>query len=589
MSNRERSRLICLLLALITVALYWPATGFDFINFDDTDYILNNPAIHQGVTKSALAWAFKTSYASNWHPLTWVSHMVDCGLYGSRAGGHHLTSILLHALNSALLFLVLQAMTRMTWRSAMVAALFAWHPLHVESVAWVSERKDVLSTLFWLLTMVAYVRYRGVRSAAGGIGQKEKSSAAWYWYGAALVFFALALMSKPMAVTLPFVLLLLDDWPLGNAERGARSADSREAAKPNRPASSLWNLLLEKAPFFVLAAFDCVATVWAQRGANSIVSRAALPVSDRIVNSLVNCVLYLGKMLWPADLAVLYPYVTRPMWQGALAGCLLAAISAAVILARRRAPYLGVGWFWFLGTLVPVIGLVQVGIQSIADRYTYVPSIGIFIGAVWGAAHLLDRWNWPVSARAMLAGCVLVPLIICSHVQLGYWQDSVTLFTQTTAVTRDNILAEYDLGEALGRRGDQDQAAVHYLKALAIRPSAVEAGSYNSQTEARYNLGAIYAHEGRWPEAEAQFRAIIREHPDHAQAHFALATVLLAAGRVSDAVAEFRQLTQLRPDDPQAWQQLGDALLKQGNASEATNAFRMSAHLKEPSSQQGGQ
>ncbi|HZQ47531.1 MAG TPA: hypothetical protein VFC07_10995, partial [Verrucomicrobiae bacterium] len=373
MPKIDRTRLICCaVLALITVAVYWPVTRFAFINYDDTDYVIYNAAIQKGVTTAGVEWALKTGYASNWHPLTWISHMVDCGLYGLKPGGHHLTNLLFHTANVVLLFLILGQFTGAMWRSALVAALFAWHPLHVESVAWVSERKDVLSTFFWLLTMAAYGAYAKA-SKVQGPGSKVG-------YCLALLAFALGLLSKPMVVTLPFVLLLLDYWPL------------KRIAELNK--DNLARLVLEKIPFFILAMLECVVTFWAQKSGDAVVKSAALPFSARVANALVSYVRYLWKTIWPENLAAPYPFSHNwTFWTAAGAGLFLVIISAVVLWRIRAQPYLAVGWFWFLGTLVPVIGLVQVGIQSMADRYTYVPLIGIFIMLAWS---IPDRWaKWP--------------------------------------------------------------------------------------------------------------------------------------------------------------------------------------------------
>jgi hypothetical protein len=489
--EKQRAMLICLLLALITLALYWPATHFDFTNYDDPDYIIYNPPIQHGITGAGLVWAIKSSHASNWHPLTWVSHMADCALYGLNPGGHHLTNLLFHTANVVLLFLVLCQWTGAPWRSALVAALFAWHPLHVESVAWVSERKDVLSAFFWLLTLAAYGRYAKGRKV---------------FYCLALFFFALGLLSKPMVVTLPFVLLLLDFWPL------------KRMAAPG--------LFLEKIPFFALAALDCAATLWAQRGANSVVSFGILPFSARIANALVSCVLYLWKMLRPVDLALPYPYShIWTFWPAAGAGSLLLLISAGAILRARRQPYLIVGWLWFLGTLTPVIGLAQVGIQPMADRYSYLPLIGIFIMAAWAIPEAWARWPRPGLVLGAVVAGALGFLLAGAETQLQYWRNSVALFSHTVAVTPNNILAEYNLAEALARQGDEAQAVVHYQRALAIEPNRVEA-HYNSQTQAHYNLGLIFRAHKQWAEAEAQFRACLRDDPSLARAHSNLDAVL---------------------------------------------------------------
>jgi protein O-mannosyl-transferase len=527
--------LLGLLLASVTLALYWPAAHFDFINYDDPEYIVYNPPVQHGLTRAGLVWAFTTSHAGNWHPLAWISHMADCALFGLNPGGHHLTSLIFHTANVVLLFLLLWQWTGAMWRSALVAALFAWHPLHVESVAWVSERKDVLSAFFWLLTLAAYGRYAKGRKA---------------FYCLALFFFALALLSKPMVVTLPFVLLLLDYWPL------------QRRMTPG--------LFLEKIPFLAFAALDCAATLWAQRTAHSVVSLDILPVSSRIANALVSCVLYLWKMLWPVDLALPYSYSHAwTFWPAAGAGLLLLLISAGAILRARRQPWLVVGWLWFLGTLAPVIGLVQVGTQPMADRYSYLPLIGIFIMMAWAFPAACTRSS--LLPATVVAGALLF-LLAGAEVQLQFWRNSVALFSHTVAVTRNNILAEYNLAEALARQGDAAQAVVHYQKALAIQPNRVEA-HYNSQTQAHYNLGLIFRANKQWAEAEAQFRACLRADPDLARAHSNLGVALAALGRGDDALEQFRAAARLEPErgsgQAQLWAALDAAYAEAGRFDEA--------------------
>ncbi len=378
MPQKYRATVICLLLALITLVLYWPATHFDFTNYDDPEYIIYNLPIQHGFTREGLVWTFQANYASNWHPLTWISHLTDCSLYGLNPGGHHLTSLLFHSANAALVFLVLWQLTGSQWRSALVAALFAWHPLHVESVAWVSERKDVLSAFFWLLTMAAYGRY----------ATESKVPDAKYkvYYLLALFCFALGLLSKPMVVTLPFVLLLLDVWPLGRNVKQPLTIQSPvgEVFLKNMEGPSPWKkLILEKVPFLALAALDCLATFKAQLGTHSVLSSGTLSFHERVATTLAAYVLYLWKTIWPVNLAVPYPYGDEwTFWPPVGAGLLLALISAGLILLRRQRPYLLVGWLWFLGTLVPVIGLVQVGIQLMADRYLRAAAGDFYHGGV---------------------------------------------------------------------------------------------------------------------------------------------------------------------------------------------------------------
>ena len=563
MPEKKRATLICLLLGLVTLAVYWPATHFDFTNYDDPDYVIYNLPIQHGFTRAGLIWAFKSSYASNWHPLTWMSHMADCALYGLQPGGHHLTSLLFHAANAVLLFLVLTQLTGAQWRSALVAALFAWHPLHVESVAWISERKDVLSTFFWLLTMAAYGKYAS--------GFKVQGSRFKVYYVLALLCFALGLLSKPMVVTLPFVLLLLDFWPLGrSAECGMRSAELNERVKLD-----FGFLVMEKIPFFALAALDCLATFWAQKATNAVVSAVALPVPERLANALVSYVLYLWKMLWPVDLALPYPYSHEgTFWPAAGAGLLLLLISAGTIWRARQQPHLLVGWLWFLGTLVPVIGLVQVGIQFMADRYSYVPLIGIFIMVAWAIPGAWARWPRPGFVFGAVVAGALLFLLAGAEVQLQYWRNSVTLFSHTVAVTRNNILAEYNLAVALAQSGDDDQAIVHYKNALAITPNRVETG-YNSQPQAHFNLGLIYRTRKQWTEAATQFRACVENDPGLARAHANLGVALVALGRVPEATEEFRTAARVdhgNLDDVKLFLMVDAAYAEAGQLTEAVEA-----------------
>ena len=560
MPEKQRATLICLLLALTTLALYWPAAHFDFTNYDDPDYIIHNLPIQHGINRASLVWAFTTNHASNWHPITWLSHMVDCALYGLNPRGHHVTNLLLHTANVVLLFLVLCQLTGAQWRGALVAALFAWHPLHVESVAWVSERKDVLSAFFWLLTMAAYGRYatgsaRLRRTPTGliWISIESRPTASKLWYCVALFLFAFGLMSKPMLVTLPFVLLLLDYWPL------------QRRVTPG--------LFLEKIPFLVLAALECIATIWAQKEGNSVITFGILPFSARLANALVSCVLYLWKMLWPVDLAVPYPYShVWAFWPAAGAGFFLFLISVGTILQTRRQPYLAVGWFWFLGTLAPVIGLVQAGFQSMADRYTYLPLIGIFIMAAWAIPAGWARWPRPGLVFAAVVAGVLLFLLAGAEVQLQYWRNSVALFSHVVAVTRNNILAEYNLAQALAQQGDYEGAVVHYERALAIPPNPLEA-RYNSKTQVHYNLGLIFRMRKEWAAAEEQFRACVRDDPTLARAHSNLGVALVGLGRIDDAIQEFQTAARLDPTrvgHAQLLITLAGAYAESGHFKEAT-------------------
>jgi tetratricopeptide (TPR) repeat protein len=561
----QRAGLMCLMLGLTTLALYWPATHFEFVDYDDKSYILENPAIRRGVTSAAVEWAFTSFYENNWHPVTWISDMIDCQLYGLKPRGHHLTNLMLHAANTALLFLLLWRMTGAAWRSALVAALFGWHPLHVESVAWVSERKDVLSTFFWLLSALAYVRYVEIKNGEEEEPERRKR---WWHYGAALGFFALGLMSKPMVVTLPFVLLLLDYWPLG------RIAGCR-ARKAER-----WGwLVLEKAPFLALALLGSAATYWVQASTHAVIGTATVPVAARIANVLVSYVRYLGKLAWPVGLAPYYPYPDGWSAAAVAGSCvLLAGISLAVFALMRAQPWLATGWLWFLGMLVPAIGLVQVGTQAMADRYSYLPSVGIFIMVAWGAAAWARRGSAIRLMLSVSAATVLAALAVCTRHQMAYWRDSVALFEHALAVTRDNSVDEGDLAVAFDLKGDKDQAEVHYLRALAARPVRGESAN-NARFAAHYNLGVIYLGEGKFKDAETRFRLTLEEHHDFLILRMRYGDALRAMGRFPEAAEQYRAATGFDPGYAPAWQRLGEALAGAGRGGEALDALREGVQL----------
>ena len=459
---------VCIFLAAIIWVVFGQTLHHEFVNYDDLGYVYDNPAVTHGLTLQGIEWAFTHSVRANWHPLTMLSHMLDCRFYGLNAGGHHLTSLLLHTATAVLLFLVLRRMTGFLWRSAFVAAVFAIHPLRVESVAWVSERKDVLSGLFFMLTVGAYGRY--VEKS------KVQDPRSKVFYGLALVFFALGLMSKPMLVTLPFVLLLLDYWPLGRVSRlhsvPARQAsdkyqvsgpDSHVMHNASRITPQISHLLLEKAPLFGLAVASGVVTLYAQRGAIQSFEQISLPL--RVGNALMSYVIYLGQMFWPSGLAVLYPFAAEDVGVSGvvLSLVLLAGISAGAFVLRRRRYFL-TGWLWYLIMLVPVIGLVQVGAQARADRYTYLPQIGLYLLLTWAAADLCTGWR---HRRAVLGGgatVILVALIFCARVQTSYWRNSESLWAHTLACTSDNFIAQNGLGATLLQKGKLDEAITHYQK-----------------------------------------------------------------------------------------------------------------------------
>jgi len=563
-----RTTLLSLSLFLLVVGTFFPAVHNDFVGFDDPDYVTANLHVQRGWTWETVSWAFRSTAACNWHPLTWLSHMLDVQLFGLQPWGHHLTSILLHAINTVLVFLVFKRMTGGVWRSCLVAALFGVHPLHVESVAWISERKDVLSTFFGLLAIWAYARY--ARKAEGRMENAEKGNpssdagrGAWVGYALALVCFALSLLSKPMLVTLPFVLLLLDYWPLGRFQRfsvsefqrfGVQNPDPEaQAGKPstfNFQPSTFLRLTAEKIPFFLIAAVVSGITYVVQKQSGSVT--LGLPFVDRLENAAVSYCRYLGKLFCPIDLAVYYPYPGR--WPATIvcSACLvLLVISVLAIALRRRHPYLLVGWFWFVGTLAPVIGLVQVGLQAMADRYTYVPSLGIFMMLAWGIHDVLDRWREKLLNPA-LAVALAIPLCIAvSRHQIGFWKDSETLFRRATAVTKNNYLAYDNLGTALTARGKLDDAIFEYHEALRIKPDFAEAHN---------NLGSCLLKQGQLADAIDQFVQSLKLNPGFAEAHFNLGAALGDAGRIQDAIAHYQKAIRLKPDFTDARYNLGNVL-----------------------------
>jgi protein O-mannosyl-transferase len=579
---------LLLVLALGTAWLYLPVRGFDFVNFDDGQYVLDNPHIQQGITVRGLSWALTSGYAANWHPLTWMSHMLDCQLYGLQAAGHHQSSALLHVANSLLLFGLLRRLTGAQWRSAIVAALFAWHPMHVESVAWVSERKDVLSTFFGLLTLWAYTAYV---SRPSGLR-----------YGRTLLLFLCGLLCKPMLVSLPLLLLLLDYWPLGRILSRPQSGPFRWL--PERLLTGWSWLVLEKIPFFLLAAGCCGVTLVAQLSARSQLSQR-VAFLGRIANALNSYARYCGKLIWPQDLSVFYPYqFNLPLLWVFSVAVTLVAVSAGVWLCRRRYPYLGVGWGWFLITLVPVIGVVKVGGQAMADRYSYIPSIGFFVAVVWGGVQLTQRWK---SARWFLVGITVLALTGCLTVaarQLQYWHDSVSLFSHAVAINPRNAVAQCALGQALFAHRQDREALEHLDAALRVVPSyslalsckgdilcreghmsaalvelerAVKADP-NYDTMHR-SLARALKKQGREAEAERQYREAIRCDPTAGENHLELGAILAGQNRLEEAIAQYRIALALA-SDAAAENALGSALQQQGKDNEALEHYAAAVRLK---------
>lgn len=547
---RSRSPLLIGLgLVLLTLLVYRDAPSFEFVNFDDGLYVTGNRHVQKGLTWDGVLWAWQANVASNWHPLTMLSHMLDCELYGLNPRGHHLTNLLLHLANVWLLFEVLRRMTGRAGPSAFVAALFGIHPTHVESVAWIAERKDVLSGLFFLLTLGAY--HRWVRD------RTPRRSAL------VVLLFACGLLSKPMLVTLPCVLLLLDVWPLG-----------RLRCEEMRSVRQLWQglrpLLIEKIPLFVLSIASSAVTVYAQQG--SLATLEAVSPGRRLGNALVSYATYLGKSFWPTKLAVFYPLPAAvPLPAAIAAGALLLAITVLVVWRLRRAPFLAVGWLWFLGMLVPVIGLVQVGRQAMADRYTYLPSIGLFLAVAWGVTELLGAETR--RRRAALAGgalAVIGALSIAAHAQTGTWKDSLTLFRHALAVTENNYVAHLNVAVALSARGDQQGALHHYRELLRIQPNLAEAHAA---------LGSALRRWGRTAEALPYLRRAVRLKPERARFHHSLAVALEEMGRKDEAMVELRQAIELSPRLADAHYGLGTLLREQGKVEEALEHYRTALEI----------
>jgi len=516
--------LLSVLLFLSILAVYGQVSGHGFVNYDDNLYVTGNSQVQRGLTWDGVVWAFATLHGGNWHPLTWLSHMTDVQLFGLDAGWHHRVNVLFHGLNTVILFLVLKGMTGAPGRSFFVAALFGVHPLHVESVAWVAERKDLLSTLFWLSTMGAYLRYVRRPTVPG--------------YLSVAVFFALGLLSKPMLVTLPFALLLFDWWPLGRIAAVEGADRSRNPSV--RPALS--RVVREKIPLLALSAASCVVTYIAQLKGGSVSGWEESSLGLRSSNALVSYLVYLDKAVWPSSLAVFYPFSRAgfPAWKVAGAALLLAVVSAAAVWQARRRPYFAVGWFWYVGTLVPVIGLVQVGSQAYADRYTYLPLIGLFIAVLWGAPEALERLHFRRQILGAAGAAALLALAAASFIQVGYWKDDFSLFSHARDTTTGNWLAHNNMGDILFRQGRIDEAIAEFREAVRIMPDFVDG---------RCNLAYLLALRERKEEAIDQYREVLRERPDFSIAHNNLGDLLLQKGETDEAILHFREALRYRPDD----------------------------------------
>ena len=534
------SLIVSLFLVLITISVYWQVGGLHFVSLDDPAYVMKNIHIKTGLTMDNVKWAFTTPHSANWHPLTWISHMLDCQIFGLNPMGHHLVNLLLHIANTLLLFALLRKTTGSIWRSGFVAALFAIHPMHVESVAWISERKDVLSTLFLMLTMLSYIHY--------------VKSPSFRRYFLVMLTFALGLMSKPMLVTVPILLLLMDYWPL-----------NRKVSVPI--------LIREKIPLFALTIASCVVTYIVQQSGGAVRSLDQYGLGVRIANALAAYISYIGKMVWPQNLSALYPHpgTTLPVWQVILSALLLVGATYLAIRSSRNNRYIGVGWLWYVVTLVPVIGLIQVGQQAMADRYTYIPFIGLFIVAAWGIPDLLARLRVTKSALlAVPALIVILALTTCTWFQIGYWNNGITLFRHALKATSGHPMVHFVLADALFEKGDTPQAISHFKKAIKIQPDLAEAHN---------GLGFVYAKQGKPDAAIAEFSKALKIKPNLASAHSNLGFVLMARGETEEAISHLNKAIRIDPGNIEAHCNIASALGQSGDYDGAIDHYNKALEI----------
>ena len=536
-----------MVLAVVTIAAYWPVFNADFVNYDDYDYVTENQHVLKGLSFDGVKWAFlMDENTANWHPLTWLSHMLDCELFGQNAGLHHLTNLIIHTTSTVVLLWVLASMTGSLWPSVFVAAAFALHPLHVESVAWVAERKDVLSGLFWVLTMACYLRY----TRTGSRGR----------YSLALLIFGLGLMAKPMLVTLPFVLLLLDYWPLNRLE-------SKPTISRLRMVRSL---VVEKIPFFVLSAASCVITYMAQRAGGAVTTIENLPFDARLSNAVVSYIAYIVKMVWPVGLAVLYPFKHISLWQSLPAFLVLVVTTVVAVLLIRRRRYFAVGWLWYLGTLVPVIGLVHVGSLCLADRYTYIPLIGLFMIAAWAVGDFCHRREALRFVSGLVALLLLSGMFAVTRNQLNYWRDSLSLFRRAIQVTENNYFMHNNLGAELVKAGRLDEAIGHYRRVLQINPNFAEAHN---------NLGLALAEKGQLDEAIGYYRRALQTDPKNAEVHDNLGVALAERGEMDEAIDHYQRALQINPQNANVHNNLGFLFAGRGQLDEAIDHYRSAVEI----------
>jgi len=589
---------ICLFLTVATFCTYSQIQDHEFIHLDTRSIFTHNLNVQAGLTIENFKWAFTTPHLANWEPVTWLSHMLDCQLYGLHPKGHKLTNLFLHIASALILFIVLLRMTGALWQSGFVATMFALHPLNVESVVWIAERKNVLSTFFWLMTMWTYFHYT------------EKPT--FKRYGLVFLFFTLGMMSKPMLVTLPFALLLLDYWPLRRLKLGQESDSNENLEKTTTKRSEVFRLVLEKAPLFLLTVGLSIVTVYYQNIAGALKSLDLFPLQVRLTNAIVSYLEYLGKMIWPSGgLSILYPHPGNalPRWQGILCGTVLVGITIISIRLIRKVPYFAVGWFWYLGTLVPVIGIVQVGAQAMADRYAYVPLIGIFIILTWGIPELISKWRYKEKVLSISGGIIIFALMITTWGQVSHWKNSITVFEHAISVIDKEYpgfaLIHNNLGIALGAEEKNEEAISHFKKAIKLNPEharahnnlgiALGAEGKNEEEISHYkmaikldpdfavahnNLGSALDAEGKNEEAISHYKMAIKLNPEYADAHYNLGSALDAEGKNEEAISHYKMAIKLNPDDFWAHNKLGHALVQKGEMKEAVYHYRETVRLR---------
>ena len=568
-SDRQKKLIIILVLIMSVLAVYWQVQNFEFINYDDQQYVTDNYSIQQGISLKSITDTFTDIHTSHWHPLTMLSHMVDWELFGKNARGHHWTSVIIHIFNTILLFLLFKTMTRALWRSAFIAALFAIHPINVESVAWIAERKNVLSTFFWILTMLCYVWY--------------VKSPGWKRYLPILICFILGLMSKAMLVTLPFVLLLMDYWPLGRTIIRAQEDPSMISISVKKTKISF--LILEKIPLFLSSIISIAVTLHAMRSVGAVVSLETLPLAKRVANALVSYILYVQKLLCPVDLAVFYPHWAIPLWQVIAAAVFLIATTVLACKYFRKYPYLIVGWLWYMGTLFPVIGLAQVGRQSMADRYAYVPFIGLFLIIAWIVPQIFSKLHYSKRYVSLVFLFIIMILTITTYIRIGKWENTTTLFEDALRVNPTNYLAYNILGLEEGGQGNHEKALYYYNMSIKFNPKFDSAynnagneflmlGKYreayncyqkailtnNKSSIAYHNLGVLFALNDRADEAVIYFNKSLAITPDYINGYISMGNTLLKMGNIKDAILYFEKAINLNPKDIAAQKGLRDCL-----------------------------